>query len=114
MDIKAYVVVGIVFLVGYALLKSKGDVKGADARALVQNGALLLDVRTGGEFSGGHLPGAINIPVSDLENRLSEVGPKNRPIVVYCRSGQRSARAARTLKSAGYEAVHNLGSISSW
>jgi rhodanese-related sulfurtransferase len=114
MDIKIYVIVGLVLLVGYTLSKSGGDVKGPDARKMVAEGALLLDVRTTGEFAGGALPGAINIPVQDLEARMKEVGAKDRPIVVYCRSGQRSGRAARMLKAAGYQTVQNLGSISSW
>ena len=56
-----------------------------EARRLVESGARLVDVRTPGEFAAGHLPGAINIPVQDLERRLHELGPKQAPIVVYCR-----------------------------
>lgn len=114
MDLKIVIVIAAVLLVGYTLSRSGGDVKGSDARELVAKGALLLDVRTTQEFAGGHLPGAVNIPVQDLDRRLSEVGAKERPVVVYCRSGQRSARAARMLKGAGYQAVHDLGSISRW
>ncbi|MCC6995380.1 MAG: rhodanese-like domain-containing protein, partial [Deltaproteobacteria bacterium] len=83
----------------------RGDVSGADARALVAQGALLLDVRTAGEFAGGHIEGALNIPVQELGQRLGELGDKARPIVVYCRSGKRSSRAASMLKGAGHSAT---------
>ena len=87
-------------------------VDGARARALVEDGATLLDVRSPEEFSGGHIEGAINIPVGDLARSLEAV-PAG-PVVVYCRSGVRSARAGRTLLAAGREAVYDLGSIGAW
>lgn len=82
-------------------------------RELVRNGALLLDVRTPDEFSGQHIPGATNIPVDQLPARISELGPTSRPIVVHCRSGARSARAAGMLRAAGYE-VHDIGGMHEW
>ncbi len=74
---------------------------------------LLLDVRTVGEFADGHIEGAANIPVEELANRLAEV-PNDQPIVIYCRSGNRSAQAARILRSAGYAVVYDLGGILTW
>ena len=88
-------------------------VDGATARKLVSEGALLLDVRTPSEFGGGHVEGAQNIPVDELERRISEV-PKDRAVVVYCRSGGRSARAAGLLQQHGRGPVHDLGPISAW
>jgi rhodanese-related sulfurtransferase len=82
-------------------------------RQLVSDGALLLDVRTQAEFREGHVPHALNIPVQELPHRLSEVGPTKRPVVVYCRSGGRSAQAAALLKQAGYE-VRDIGPMSAW
>lgn len=73
----------------------------------------LLDVRTPGEFDGGHIPGADNISVQTLQQRLAEV-PQDKPIVVYCRSGNRSAQAARILQAAGYETIYDLGGIIEW
>ncbi len=105
--------VALVLVVSYLLLVRRGDVSGADARRLVEKGATLLDVRTPGEFAAGHLPGAVNIPVQSLSARLGEV-PKDRPVIVYCRSGQRSSSAARQLKQAGFGAVHDLGAMSRW
>lgn len=86
----------------------------AEAKKLVADGALLLDVRTPGEFAGGGLPGAVNIPVGELEQRLAEVGDKGRPVVVYCRSGRRSESAKNILLKAGWKRVENLGSKDNW
>jgi phage shock protein E len=96
------------------LFARRGDVSSAEARRLVQGGAVLLDVRTPGEFTSRHIDGALNIPVQELDRRMGELGQKDRPVVVYCRSGSRSARAAQMLKRAGYSAVHDLGAMGSW
>jgi phage shock protein E len=84
------------------------------AKALVEAGARLVDVRTVEEFASGHLSGAVNIPVSELERRLTELGPKGQPVVVYCASGFRSASAAKTLTQAGFGTVADLGSMDDW
>jgi len=84
-----------------------------NARDLVANGALLLDVRTPDEFRAQHIPGAVNIPVQELGTRLREVGPKARPVVVHCRSGARSAAAAQLLSREGYQ-VHDIGGMGNW
>ncbi len=77
----------------------------AIAEAL-QGGASLVDVRSEMEFSSGHLPGAINMPVVNLQP--ARLGNKDKPVVVYCASGSRSAHAARTLRKAGFT-VLDLG-----
>lgn len=84
-------------------------------KRFVEDGAdyYLLDVRTPSEFAGGQIAGADNISVTDLEARVSEL-PTDKPIVVYCRSGNRSAQAANILKQAGFTGVYDLGGISSW
>ncbi len=82
-------------------------------RKLVEEGALLLDVRTPDEFREKHIERALNIPVQELANRLGELGPKARSVVVYCRSGARSALAATLIKNAGYE-VLDIGGIGNW
>lgn len=88
-------------------------VNGTKARELVSNGAQLVDVRTPGEFAGGAIPGAKNIPVDQLSGRLSELD-RAKPVVLYCRSGGRSASAAGLLKASGFENVFDLGPISAW
>ena len=107
-------VIALVLFAGYFLFTKGGDTSGAQARELVHAGARLVDVRTPAEFAAGHLPGAINIPVQELADRLAELQPKDTPVVLYCRSGRRSSTAARTLKSAGFAAVHDLGSMGRW
>lgn len=107
-------IVAAVLSAGYFMFLKGGDVRGAEARQLVQTGARLVDVRTPGEFAAGHIEGAINIPVQELEGRLNELQPKDRAVVLYCRSGHRSGNAARMLKSAGFSAVHDLGPMTRW
>ena len=85
-------------------------------RLVKEEHAVLLDVRTPGEFSSGALPGAVNIPVQQFKSRLAEVermtgGDKQHAVVVYCRSGRRSAIAKEMLLEAGYGRVTNGGSI---
>jgi len=101
-------------IVGGWLWLRAGTTSGADARALVQGGALLVDVRTPQEYSAGHIEGAVNIPVSELGARLPELGEKQRSVVVYCRSGARSARAKALLESKGFTSVVNLGGMNRW
>lgn len=74
-------------------------------RDLLERGALVLDVRSVFEYHAGHAPGAVNLPLDELEDRLGELGPPGRPIVVYCASGARSREAASTLRAQGYEVL---------
>jgi rhodanese-related sulfurtransferase len=89
-------------------------VSGSDARALVAKGATLLDVRSPEEFGGGHIDGAINIPIQELSGRMDELDDKNHEIVVYCQSGGRSAMAKRLLERDGFTSVHDLGGLAQW
>jgi rhodanese-related sulfurtransferase len=89
------------------------SIDGAEARRLVaEEGAFLLDVRSTEEFGSGHVEGATNIPIQELDSRLAEV-PEDKPVVVYCLSGGRSAMAARELTAAGRD-VYDLGPMSAW
>jgi phage shock protein E len=90
------------------------EIQGPEARKLVAAGARLIDVRSPGEYAGGHLPGAVNIPVQELDRRLAEVGPRDGELVLYCRSGHRSGRAAAILRQNGFTKVHNLGPMTAW
>ncbi len=74
---------------------------------------ILIDVRTAEEFAEGHIAGAVNIPVDYIEGRLAEI-PTDIPVVVYCRSGNRSARAASILVDNGYSEIYDLGGIMAW
>jgi rhodanese-related sulfurtransferase len=75
---------------------------------LKKQGAILIDVRSAGEFANGNAPGTINIPLHELGRRLGEI-PKNSPIVLCCASGTRSGMAKLLLLKKGYRNVHNIG-----
>lgn len=93
-----------------------GDfISGAEAKTLVKKGAVLIDVRTPEEFAGGHVDGALNIPVDELGDRLAELkGKEAADIVVYCRSGHRSGIAKTLLESKGFKKVYNMGPVTAW
>ncbi len=80
-----------------------------DYTQLVKDGAIILDVRSKGEYDGGHIKGSINIPVDALSNNLNKLKDKNKTIITCCASGMRSAVAKNTLKSKGYTQVYNGG-----
>lgn len=90
-----------------------GMIDGERARGLVARGAQLVDVRSPREFSHGHLPGAINVPVGEIAERADELLELHRPLVLYCTAGVRCADAANRLRAAGAE-VHELGKMSRW
>lgn len=79
--------------------------------APVMDGPIVVDVRSPGEFVGGAFPGAVNIPLDQLEDRLAELGSKDREITVYCASGGRSSYAQRSLMALGYAKVTNGGGL---
>lgn len=80
-----------------------------DYKQLVQNGAIILDVRTAGEYAGGHIKGSINIPVQELGNNKLSALPKGKAIITCCASGMRSASARNILMQRGYSEVYNGG-----
>jgi rhodanese-related sulfurtransferase len=83
------------------------------ARELVGAGARLVDVREPDEFARGHLPGAVNVPVDQIEQRAQEIA--DRPSVLYCQSGLRSQRAMQLLRKRHAKGeFHNLGAMSRW
>lgn len=88
----------------------------SNGKAVVQandtTSPMVIDVRTREEFSGGAYPGAVNIPLDELANRVNELGKNpERPIVVYCASGARSAYAQKMLSQLGYHQVKNGGGL---
>jgi len=84
-----------------------------DYSKLVKDGAVILDVRSRGEFESGHIRGSINIPVDQLRANLTKLKDKNKPIITCCASGMRSASAKTLLKASGYQEVYNGGGWSS-
>jgi phage shock protein E len=84
-----------------------------DYRTLIKEGATIVDVRSRGEYAGGHIKNSVNIPVDQLANNLSRLKDKNATIITCCASGMRSASAKSILISNGYKNVHNGGGWSS-
>ena len=80
-----------------------------DFAQLVKEGAIILDVRSKGEYASGNIKGSINISVDQLSNNLGKLKDKNKTIITCCASGMRSASAKSILKSNGYINVHNGG-----
>lgn len=105
--IAIFVAAVLVFL----FLKRAGQIAAKDAQAHLQNGALVIDVRTPGEFSSGHLSGAINLPLDQIEKSLPRrVKDKSQALLLHCQSGMRSGIAKRKLNALGYVNAFNLGS----
>jgi rhodanese-related sulfurtransferase len=80
------------------------EISRAEAREMLDQGAQLIDVRADHEWEAGHLPGAVHIALPELPARVEEID-KDRPVVIYCRGGNRSSMAATALAEAGYDAV---------
>lgn len=90
------------------------DIAGAELLQLQGSGASIVDVRTPPEFEAGHIASAINAPVDQLQ-MVSPAWDKNRPVVVYCATGARSAEAATYLAGAGFKKVYDLtGGLVTW
>jgi len=81
-----------------------------DYAQLVKNGAIILDVRSKGEYASGHIKGSMNIAVDQLSINLNRFKNKEQAIITCCASGMRSAAAKNILKSNGFTQVHNGGS----
>jgi phage shock protein E len=98
-------------VVAFVLLKRLTQVTPAAAREWLKQGALVIDVRSEGEFRERHLPGAINIPLGRLREEIARRAPdKGQPLLLHCLSGTRSGMGKGVLKQMGYSNVFNLGS----
>tara|TARA_B100000700_G_C14935922_1_gene804274 strand:- start:841 stop:1188 length:348 start_codon:yes stop_codon:yes gene_type:complete len=94
----------VVFLLWIQLSKSNIDYKKA-----IEEGAIIIDVRSPEEFNQGHIDQSINIPLQILNKNLNTLKDKEQTIITCCASGMRSARAKSILKKNGYISVHNGG-----
>ena len=93
------------------------EITAEDAKKIMDSGEdfVILDVREQDEFDAGHIPGAILIPYTKIENKSEEMLPdKDTQILVYCRSGRRSKIAAQSLTALGYTNVKEFGGIMDW
>ncbi|HYJ21699.1 MAG TPA: rhodanese-like domain-containing protein [Solirubrobacterales bacterium] len=89
------------------------EVSRDEAQKLIDEGAQLIDVRVDHEWEAGHLPGATHLPLAELNERTGEID-KDRPVVLYCRGGNRSTMAAAALADAGYDAAKLSEGIVGW
>lgn len=101
-------VVNLAALVGLNILYDDyKQVHVSEVRNLVESGATIIDVREKNEFERGHLVNAINIPLSELRERTDEI-PRDEPVYIHCRSGQRSYNAVKALQNSGFDNVYNI------
>jgi len=101
----------IVNYAGYvASNRLNGDFKQVNVdkvRELVENNSYIVDVRERGEYARGHIKGAVNVPLSELRERVDEI-PKDIPVYLHCRTGQRSYNATLALQNLGYDNIYNI------
>ena len=93
------------------------NITAEDARKIMdsEEGYVILDVRTQAEYDEGHIPGAVLIPNTEIEDRAEkELPDKDQLILVYCRSGNRSKKAAQALAALGYTNIREFGGILDW
>jgi len=110
MDLVTWLIV-IGAVAAFLLLKRLALVAPAAARDWLKKGAIVIDVRSEGEFQERHLPGAINIPLGQLREEIARRAPdKEQPLLLHCLSGARSGLGRRILRQTGYRHVFNLGS----
>ena len=94
----------------FGFLQNPNIIECPQAREMVANGAQLVDVRTPQEYAQGAIPGSVNVPLQMIQMAHDQLS-KDKPVIVYCVSGTRSAQAQMFLENMGFNAVHNLGSI---
>ena len=105
------IIIIAVAIIAVVILKLAGQISAKDAGGYLHEGAMVIDVRSAGEYASGHLPQAVNIPLDEVETVVPvKVPDKNRTLLLHCASGMRSGVAAKKLRSMGYTKVFNLGS----
>lgn len=97
-------------------IKRPKRINAKKAKAMLETeNAVLVDVRTPREYVGGHIKGAVSLPLDDVATKASKMLPdKDAGVIVYCLSGARSGRVARMLARMGYQNVRNLGAMYKW
>jgi phage shock protein E len=101
----------MIFCISFLFTNVCAEPKNTEIKNLISKGALIIDVRSKTEFDEGHYNGAKLIPYNEILSRISELGDKNKPIILYCRSGRRSGIAKDTLIKAGFTNVINAGGL---
>ncbi len=108
-----YIVAAVILFVGISMLvRASSGLKTEQAHELLAKGAIVIDVRSTGEFAAGSIGGVINMPLPELQARISKAVPdKSQIVLLHCRSGSRSGHGTRLLKQLGYDQTYNLGSF---
>ena len=111
MSMTASVIALVIVVTIYSIWKRSSQISTKRAVAYLKDGALVIDVRSSAEFSSGHLPNAINLPLEEIETALPRrVKDKNKVLLLHCQSGMRSGVAKSRLTGLGYANTFNLGS----
>ena len=115
----SYILIGLAvvgFLIYNRVLSNVPSISSEESQKVISdNNYRFLDVRTDGEYSDGHIPNSIHIPLQEIQSRISEIEKiKDKKIIVYCRSGARSSMASKTLLKEGFDVSNLTGSIMSW
>ena len=83
--------------------------KSESIQEFVEKGAIIIDVRSPGEFSGGHIKGSKNIPLNEIDAKINEIKKLNKPVIACCASGMRSSQATSILKQNGIDVINGGG-----
>ena len=115
----SYILIGLAvvgFLIHNRVLSNVPSISSEESQKVISdNNYRFLDVRTDGEYSDGHIPNSIHIPLQEIQSRISEIEKiKDKKIIVYCRSGARSSMASKTLLKEGFDVSNLTGGIMSW
>ena len=83
--------------------------KSESIQEFIEKGAVIIDVRSPGEFAGGHIKGSKNIPLNEIGAKINEIKNQNKPVIACCASGMRSSQATSILKQNGIDAINGGG-----
>jgi rhodanese-related sulfurtransferase len=101
------------FSLAFSSLNGVPEVTATEAKQIIERGSQLIDIRTDVEYAAGHIPGASHIPLSDVPRESAGLD-KDQPIVIYCRSGNRSGPAADAFAASGWDAHSIEGGLLGW
>lgn len=104
-----YCLILICILLTAITVTACGKQKEKELKTLIQEGAVLVDVRTPEEFAGGNVSGSINIPLSELYNHIEQLKEENKPIILFCKSGNRAGKGIKILEANGITNATNGG-----
>jgi phage shock protein E len=115
----ALIIVSLCFFIGIVILSNNASTPQSSSagsrfdtiQADIRQGGLLVDVRTTEEYDLGHIDGAVNVPLQDIQEGKTDGLPTDKPLYIYCQSGNRSAQALELLQASGHQDLVDLGGI---